>query len=429
MFRHSTASTRDSSTNLTVTVPPQPTTIPVMSSAATKFDKTSSMITSLKSTVCAEPFFSTSTLNTKSQLQGSHAKSKINGLGNKHAARATKATLKNRIAKYQENLRRAVANLTNIDELPQPSASKPTSSTPNADASPAARPHPTLTACDFELGGSLGRGKFGRASLARHININYICALKIISKAQCASASEEKLIRRELEIHQNLAHKNILKLVSWFHDDKSIYLVLEYAAGGSLYSRLKKQPKGRFDEKTTATFIVQIALALRYMHSKNIIHRDIKPENNLLGLQSDIKLADFGYRYSVHSESGLRSTVCGTLDYLSPEVALMLLKPGKSEEYYTKAIDQWSLGVLTHELLTGRPPFETKSGKAKRKKIARFNGKGLKFPGHISQGTEEHIKEVRASDQEKLPTCLDNPLLLTNGENSCSTLMRRSESA
>lgn len=99
-----------------------------------------------------------------------------------------------------------------------------------------------------------------------------------------------------------------------------------------------------------------MAMALRYMHSKNIIHRDIKSENILVGLHSEIRLADFGYR--VHSESGLRSTVCGTLDYLSPEVALMMLKPGKSEEYYTKAIDQWSLGVLMYELLVGRPLFE-----------------------------------------------------------------------
>jgi aurora kinase len=253
-------------------------------------------------------------------------------------------------------------------------------------------PHPTLTAHDFELGGTLGRGKFGRIYLARHLTTSYICALKIISKAQASTEEEETLIRREVEIHSNLAHKNILKLLSWFHDEKSIYLVLEFAPGGSLYSKMDKQPKGRFTKHQTAAYIAQITSAIRYMHSKNIMHRDIKPENILLGFHSEIKLADFGY--SVHSESGFRSTVCGTVDYLSPEVAVMLLKPGKSQEYYTKAIDQWSLGVLTYELLVGKPPFEMKTEKGTQKKIANFKGKGIKFPGHVSKEAEELIREV-----------------------------------
>jgi len=258
--------------------------------------------------------------------------------------------------------------------------------------SASSEPHPSLTARDFEVGATLGHGKFGRVYLARHLATNYICALKIISKAQASTQEEEKLIRRELEIHQNLSHKNILKLLSWFHDETSIYLVLEFAPGGSLYSRLKKQPKSRFTEQQTAIYMVQIVSALRYMHSKKIMHRDIKPENILLGLYSEIKLADFGY--SVHSESGHRSSVCGTLDYLSPEVAVMMLKPGMSVGWYTKAIDQWSLGILMYELLVGRPPFEMRNTKSTQRKIANFKGKEIKFPGHISQGAEELMREV-----------------------------------
>ncbi|KAF2035475.1 Pkinase-domain-containing protein [Setomelanomma holmii] len=256
-----------------------------------------------------------------------------------------------------------------------------------------------LTAHDFEVGGTLGKGKFGRVYLARHIETNYVCALKIISKAQCSNEEEERLIRRELEVHQNLTHKNILKLLSWFHDDKSIYLVLEYAPGGSLYSCLRKQPKGRFDERTAAQYVAQMAEALRYMHGKNIIHRDIKPENILLGLHREIKLADFGY--SVHSESGFRSTVCGTLDYLSPEVVIMMIKPGKSRECYTKAIDQWSLGVLTYELLVGKAPFEMKSTLGTQKEIASFKGKGIESPSHASRDAEDMITKLLNMDGEE----------------------------
>lgn len=179
----------------------------------------------------------------------SRFKSTFNGLRIQRTIKITETKASGKTTKKQESLRLAVASLPHVDEPLTASASGLIPSEPDTDVRPPAPPHPTLTAHDLKLGRALGRGKFGRVYLARHLTTNYICALKIISKAQCASTFEEKLIRRELEIHQNLAHKNILKLLSWLHDDTSINLVLEYAADGSLYSRLKKQPKGRFDEK------------------------------------------------------------------------------------------------------------------------------------------------------------------------------------
>jgi aurora kinase len=334
-------------------------------------------------------------------VQIRNTKAKLSALRSHGQSKITKPTTKRKSVNQREGLKQKVERLSVVEESLSSKSSASTSpneklrsDTVASSFSPGSgsEPHPFLTAHDFELGATLGRGKFGRVYLARHLTTNYICALKIISKAQASTQEEEKLIRREIEIHQNLAHKNILKLLSWFHDEKSIYLVLEFAPGGSLYSKMNKQPKGRFTEHQTATYIAQIAFALRYMHSKNIMHRDIKPENILLGFHSEIKLADFGY--SVHSESGFRSTVCGTLDYLSPEVAVMLLKPGKSHEFYTKSIDQWSLGVLTYELLVGKPPFEMKDVKKTQSKIANFKGKGIKFPGHVSKGAEELIREV-----------------------------------
>jgi aurora kinase len=290
-------------------------------------------------------------------------KLKLNALRTSGQTRISKPGPKSNPAAEREHLKRVAARLSAIKSSPDPAPRPASQRAPRRaisqdDHRPLQEPS-ALTAHDFEVGASLGKGKFGRVYLARHLATNYVCALKIISKAQCSNEAEEKLIRRELEVHQNLTHKNILKLLGWFHDEMSIYLVLEYAPGGSLFSRLNKQPKGRFDERIAAGYIAQMAEALRYMHAMNIMHRDIKPENILLGLHHEIKLADFGY--SVHTESGFRSTVCGTLDYLSPEVALMLMKPGKSRKLYTKAIDQWSLGVLTYELLVGKPPFETET--------------------------------------------------------------------
>ncbi|KAF2692173.1 kinase-like protein [Lentithecium fluviatile CBS 122367] len=251
-------------------------------------------------------------------------------------------------------------------------------------------------------------------NLARHRATHYICALKIVSKSLCASTEEEKLIRRELEVHQIMRHANILRFYSWFHNKTSIYLILEYEPSSDLYSKLKKQPNGRFKEHDAARYVTQLAEALRYMHKKHVIHRDIKPENILLGFRNEIKLADFGW--SVHSESGFRSTVCGTLDYLSPEVAVMMLKPGQTNRWYTNAIDLWSLGVLTYEMLAGKPPFETKSIKATEKKIANFKGK-IKFPKHVSKGAEEFILQLLNLEAEKrmsLDEVLEHPWIKQN---------------
>lgn len=249
-------------------------------------------------------------------------------------------------------------------------------------------PPTPLTIHSFELAGTLGRGKFGHVHLARHITSNYICALKALPKA-----STDTLFRRELDVHQNLAHAHILRLLAWFHDTQTIYLVLEYAAGGCLFALLNAQPQRRFTERVAAGYVAQIASALRYMHTKNVAHRDLKPENVLLGLHGEAKLADFGY--SVHSASGLRRTLVGTLEYLSPEVAGIMVRGGKGL-YAAMAVDRWCLGVLVFELVVGRAPFAREGEEARErvKKIAGWDGRGLVFPGFVSGEAEGLIREV-----------------------------------
>lgn len=107
-------------------------------------------------------------------------------------------------------------------------------------------------------------------------------------------------------------------MYTWFHDDKRIYLALELAAHGELYTHLQKSPNHRFDEPRSARYIYQVADALNFCHLHKVIHRDLKPENLLLADDDQIKLSDFGW--SVHSASKTRKTMCGTLDYLPPEM-------------------------------------------------------------------------------------------------------------
>ncbi len=137
---------------------------------------------------------------------------------------------------------------------------------------------------DFEIGKPLGRGKFGHVYLAREKKSKFIVALKVLYKKQLLTSNVEHQLRREIEIQSQLRNENILRMYGFFWDDKKIYLILEYAPGGELYKDLKKQPEGRYAEKTAADYINQMCKALKYLHSKDVIHRDIKPENLLNSL-------------------------------------------------------------------------------------------------------------------------------------------------
>jgi serine/threonine protein kinase len=179
---------------------------------------------------------------------------------------------------------------------------------------------------------------------------NYILALKCLYKSEIVQSRVEKQIRREIEIQQNLRHPNVLRLYGYFHDEKRIFLMLEFAGKGELYKQLTKY--GCFSERRSAVYIDQMADALSYLHSKHVIHRDIKPENLLLGINGELKIGDFGW--SVHAPSNRRTTLCGTLDYLPPEMV-------EGREHNEK-VDYWALGVLTYEFIVGSPPFEEMSG-------------------------------------------------------------------
>ncbi|XP_028117094.1 serine/threonine-protein kinase Aurora-3 isoform X2 [Camellia sinensis] len=201
---------------------------------------------------------------------------------------------------------------------------------------------------DFEIGKPLGKGKFGRVYLARELKSKYIVALKVIFKEQIEKYRLHHQLRREMEIQTSLRHPNVLMLYGWFHDDERIYLILEYAHRGELYRELRKT--GHLTEKQAATYIASLAQALAYCHEKDVIHRDIKPENLLLDHEGRLKIADFGW--SVQSTSK-RHTMCGTLDYLAPEMV-----ENKAHDY---AVDNWTLGILCYEFLYGVPPFEAES--------------------------------------------------------------------
>uniref|UniRef100_H0XK00 non-specific serine/threonine protein kinase n=1 Tax=Otolemur garnettii TaxID=30611 RepID=H0XK00_OTOGA len=265
----------------------------------------------------------------------------------------------------------------------------------------------------FEIGRPLGKGKFGKVYLAREKQSKFILALKVLFKAQLEKAGVEHQHRR-VEIQSCLRHPNILRLYGYFHDATRVYLILEYAPLGTIYRELQKLAK--FDEQRTATYITKLANALSYCHSKRVIHRDIKPENLLLGSSGELKIADFGW--SVHSLSFRRTTVCGTLDYLPPEMIEGWMHDEK--------VDLWSLGV--YEFLVGEPPFEANTYQETYRRISRIE---FTFPEFVTEGARDLISRLlkhNPSQRLTLREVLEHPWIKANSSKPSSSQNKESNS-
>jgi len=178
--------------------------------------------------------------------------------------------------------------------------------------------------------------------------------------------------------------------MDFFHDEQRIYLLLEYAPGGELYRRM--QTEKTLCESEAAGYVYQLCNALNYLHTKRVIHRDIKPENILIGKYSILKLADFGW--SAESTSTCkRTTLCGTLDYLPPEML--------NETGYDEKIDIWCLGVLTYEMIIGKPPFDSQTQQETLRMIRSID---LTFPAGTSSDLRDLItKLLRRNPTDRLP--------------------------
>ncbi|CBF70791.1 aurora family serine/threonine-protein kinase [Aspergillus nidulans FGSC A4] len=241
----------------------------------------------------------------------------------------------------------------------------------------------------FEIGKPLGKGKFGRVYLAKERSSGFVCALKVLHKSELQQGGVQKQVRREIEIQSNLRHPNVLRLFGHFQDSKRIFLILEFAGRGELYKHLRKEH--RFPEWKAAHYIAQMASALKYLHKKHVMHRDIKPENILVGIHGEIKISDFGW--SVHAPNNRRQTMCGTLDYLPPE----MLTSNPQGNFYNEKVDLWSLGVLTYEFLVGEAPFEDTPVMTQR----RIQRGDMQVPSFVSPEAKDLIKRLLVLDPEK----------------------------
>ena len=151
---------------------------------------------------------------------------------------------------------------------------------------------------------------------------------------QSASTST-LLLRREIEIQSRLSHRHCLRMYGYFHDDRRVYLILEEAST-ELYKLLHKSG-GKIHEDQAKHYVNQVSSALVFLKNQNVIHRDIKPENLLIGDNNILKVSDFGWACHAPKPMNYRKTLCGTPEYVAPEMLL--------SKKYDHRVDNW-VGVI-----------------------------------------------------------------------------------
>ncbi|XP_063310453.1 serine/threonine-protein kinase ULK1 isoform X3 [Pelobates fuscus] len=216
----------------------------------------------------------------------------------------------------------------------------------------------TVGKFEFNKKDLIGTGAFAAVYKGRHLEKQgFQVAIKAINKRKLAKS--QSVLGKEIKILKELKHENIVALYDFKEVNNFAYLVMEYCNGGDLADYLHTMRT--LSEDTIRIFLIQIAGAMKLLHSKGIIHRDLKPQNILLTCAEGrrynpnnirLKIADFGFARHLQYNM-MAATICGSPMYMAPEVIL-------SQHYDAKA-DLWSIGTIIYQCLTGRAPFQARN--------------------------------------------------------------------
>lgn len=218
-------------------------------------------------------------------------------------------------------------------------------------SAPAADPKPRTSSQkaghslqDWDTIATVGTGTFGRVNLVKEKTGRQYCALKIMSIPDVIRLKQEQHVQNEKAVLKEINHPFLIKLLWTGHDNRFLYMLMEFVPGGELFTYLRN--RGRFSSVASVFYATEIVCAIEYLHSKEIVYRDLKPENILLDREGHIKLTDFGFAKKLVDRTW---TLCGTPEYLAPEVI--------QSKGHGRAVDWWALGILIFEMLSGFPHF------------------------------------------------------------------------
>lgn len=233
----------------------------------------------------------------------------------------------------------------------------------------------------------IGEGAFSKVLKCRLVRDNRIYALKIINMDRLSRADCENL-KLEIKLHQHMNHPHIIKYYDSMQIDQIVYILLEYAPNHSLFYYI--HPRKGIPERLALRFLYQTSLAVKYLHEKGVLHRDIKPENLLFNDKFEIKLCDFGWSYKLDHEKDERFSICGTYEYMSPEIL--------TNNPHGKKTDIWCLGILMYEMIYGTPPFKAKTLNTMKKQ---YEQRSINLDLRISSDTQDLMYNMLRQDATK----------------------------
>ena len=246
----------------------------------------------------------------------------------------------------------------------------------------------------YERGKFLGKGGFAKCYEMKRVDNGRIFAAKVFDKKGLSNGRSKKKLINEIKIHKKLNNPNIVGFEKFFEDKDNVYILLELCSNQTLNELVKRRK--RLGELEVQCYSLQIIRALKYIHNHRIIHRDLKLGNLFLTSKLELKLGDFGLAAKLEYDGQRRKTVCGTPNYVAPEI--LEKKNGHSYE-----VDIWSLGVVIYTMLFGVPPFDANDEKIICKKI-KMNS--YKFPDNIKvdPSAKKLISSLLNLDPSKRPS-------------------------
>ncbi|XP_006825885.1 cAMP-dependent protein kinase catalytic subunit PRKX-like [Saccoglossus kowalevskii] len=238
---------------------------------------------------------------------------------------------------------------------------------------------------DFDIHKTVGTGTFGRVVLVKDKKTKTYFALKVLNISEVIRLKQIEHIMSEKSILQQINHPFLIKLCWSHHDNTFLYMLLEYACGGELFTFLRDQ--GRFNTANALFYAAEIITSLDYLHNLDIVYRDLKPENVLLDRDGHVKITDFGFAKKLEDKTW---TLCGTPEYLAPEII--------QSKGHGMSVDWWALGILIFEMLVGYPPFFDDNPFGIYEKILAAK---IEWPRHLDLNAKDLIKRLLVIDRTK----------------------------
>ncbi|EJU02268.1 Pkinase-domain-containing protein [Dacryopinax primogenitus] len=255
--------------------------------------------------------------------------------------------------------------------------------------------HDQETTQSYTVLNLLGQGGFARVYEARDGEGKSV-ALKVINKTKLADTKARTRLYAEIKIHRMLSHPHVCAFGDCFEDKDNVYITLELCRAGSLMDFVRR--RARLSEPEVRLYMVQLAGSISYLHTHQIIHRDLKLGNLFLDDRLELKVGDFGLAALLEREGERKTTICGTPNYIAPEVLFASKTHGHSYE-----VDIWSMGVIMFTMLAGKPPFQTEKVEDIYRRIKESK---YEFPTtfEISENAKNLVQKLLSQKPEDRPT-------------------------